>query len=103
MKALFYFAALGPDLYDDGFLNVTNVDISSVVINQMADMHRAKEEIECTIQRCNCSELSLLILLLFFFCSVSHMDARKMEFIPDQCFDLIIDKGNANLMLSRYR
>jgi hypothetical protein len=21
------------------------------------------------------------------------MDARNMEFIPDQCFDLILDKG----------
>lgn len=71
MNALFCFAALGPDLYDDGFLNVTNVDISSVVINQMADMHRTKEEIECTLQRCNCSELYFVdtsfVLLLFSF------------------------------------
>lgn len=26
-------------------------------------------------------------------CIVTVMDARNLEFIPDQCFDLIIDKG----------
>lgn len=26
--------------------------------------------------------------------AVSNMDARRMEFIPDQCFDLVLDKGN---------
>lgn len=31
--------------------------------------------------------------------SDSVMDARKMEFIPDQCFDLIIDKGNNSIAL----
>ncbi len=62
---------LGSDLYDAGYLNITNIDISTVVINQMTDMYRAKEEME-----------------------FSTMDARRMEFIPDQCFDLVLDKGN---------
>jgi hypothetical protein len=39
---------LGADLYDAGFLNITNIDISTVVINQMTDLHRTKEEMECT-------------------------------------------------------
>lgn len=61
-----FLQALGPDLYDDGFLNVTNIDISSVVINQMADMHRAKEEIECTQNNVSVV-VSLLIIPLFSF------------------------------------
>eukprot|EP01033_Poteriospumella_lacustris_P000825 gene825-588_t len=63
-------ANLGADLYDAGFLNITNIDISTVVINQMTDLHRTKEEME-----------------------FSNMDARRMEFIPDQCFDLVLDKA----------
>ena len=31
---------------------------------------------------------------------VTVMDARKMEFIPDQCFDLIIDKGISTTTLT---
>jgi hypothetical protein len=30
------------------------------------------------------------------------MDARNMEFIPDQCFDLILDKGNCFLSVTSY-
>jgi hypothetical protein len=27
------------------------------------------------------------------------MDARKMEYVPDQCFDLILDKGLLDTLL----
>lgn len=27
------------------------------------------------------------------FVIVTVMDARKMEYVPDQCFDLVVDKG----------
>jgi hypothetical protein len=33
-------------------------------------------------------------LIMIAYVSVSNMDARRMEFIPDQCFDLVLDKGN---------
>eukprot|EP01031_Cornospumella_fuschlensis_P033786 gene33786-40881_t len=58
------------DIYDAGFPNITNIDISEVAINLMSDLFGEKEEMEFTV-----------------------MDARKMEYVPDQCFDLIVDKG----------
>lgn len=33
------------------------------------------------------------------FVSVTVLDARNMEFIPNQCFDLIIDKGMMNIQV----
>lgn len=67
---------LGSDLYDDGFTNITNIDISSVVISEMSDRYMDKEEME-----------------------FSQMDARRMELIPDDCFDLSIDKGLFDALL----
>jgi len=63
-------SSLGADLYDDGYLNITNVDTSSVVISQMTDLHGDREEMEYTV-----------------------MDCRNLEYLPDNCFDLIIDKA----------
>jgi hypothetical protein len=43
----FYFTGLGAELYDDGFTNITNIDTSMVVINQMNDRYSDREEMEC--------------------------------------------------------
>jgi ubiquinone/menaquinone biosynthesis C-methylase UbiE len=69
-------AGLGADIYSDGFLNITNVDISSVVVSQMTSMYAQFDEME-----------------------YSTMDARRMEFIPYCCFDVIIDKALFDSML----
>ena len=45
-------ARLGAALYDAGYLNITNIDSSSVVISQMTDRYADKEEMEC---ECACS------------------------------------------------
>jgi EEF1A lysine methyltransferase 4 len=63
-------STLGGDLYKLGYQNITNVDISEVVVNQMSDKYVDYEEME-----------------------FNAMDARSMELIPDSCFDVIIDKG----------
>lgn len=63
-------SSLGADLYDEGYINVTNIDTSSVVINQMNDKYADREEMEYTV-----------------------MDATNLEFLPDACFNLVIDKG----------
>lgn len=60
---------LGPELHDKGFCNLTCIDTSTVVINQMSDRYADKEDMEFTV-----------------------MDVKNME-IPDACFDLIIDKA----------
>lgn len=69
-------SALGCDMYDDGFHNITNIDISEVVINQMTDKYSSREHMEYTV-----------------------MDARNMEYIPDECFDVIIDKALLDALL----
>ncbi len=69
-------SALGCDMYDDGFQNITNIDISEVVINQMTDKYSSKEHMEYTV-----------------------MDARNMEYIPDECFDVIVDKALFDALL----
>ena len=61
---------LGASLYREGCKNVTCIDSSSVVINQMSDKYSSHEEMEFTV-----------------------MDATDMEYIPDQTFDLVIDKA----------
>lgn len=38
---------LGAEIYDLGYVNITNIDISSVVINQMSDLYSDREEMEC--------------------------------------------------------
>ena len=67
---------MGSCLFDEGYLNITNVDISTVVINQMDSLYGGKEEMEFSV-----------------------MDARNLEHIPEQCFDVVIDKGELFMML----
>lgn len=63
-------STLGADLYQIGYQNITNIDISEVVVNQMAGKYQDLEEME-----------------------FNAMDARHLGDIPDECFDIIIDKG----------
>ena len=64
------------DLHDAGCCNVSSIDLSSVVIQQMADRYRDKEEMEFTV-----------------------MDATNLDFFPNECFDLVIDKGLTDAVL----
>ena len=88
---------LSASLYNQGYRNITNFDISTVVISQMSDTYAQLEDMEC--KRAVHPHNSLLISLsknashTTMLCTVTVMDARNLEFIPDQCFDLIIDKG----------
>ena len=45
--AICFILELGADLYSDGFTNITNIDISSVVISQMTTLFAKLEEMEC--------------------------------------------------------
>ena len=78
---------LSEDLYLSGYMNVTGIDISSVVIQQMSQRCADKGELECMLRVC--------IFALYAssnICLVMAMDATEMEF-PDECLDFIIDKG----------
>mmetsp|Transcript_3275 Transcript_3275/g.3238 ORF Transcript_3275/g.3238 Transcript_3275/m.3238 type:complete len:222 (+) Transcript_3275:17-682(+) len=67
---------LGPDLYDAGYTNITHIDTSMIVINQMNDRYFDREEMEFTF-----------------------MDATNMEHIPDDCFDIVLDKALLDTLL----
>lgn len=63
-------SAVGASVYKEGCKNVTCIDSSAVVINQMSDKYSAYDEMEFTV-----------------------MDATDMEYIADKTFDLVIDKA----------
>ena len=69
-------STFGCEMYDDGFRNITNIDVSEVVINQMADKYSSREDMEFTV-----------------------MDVRNMEYIPDETFDAVIDKALFDALL----
>jgi hypothetical protein len=46
-----YSSGIGAELYDAGFLNITNIDISTVVINHMAQVYSSREEMECKFKK----------------------------------------------------
>ncbi|OXU27110.1 hypothetical protein TSAR_005725 [Trichomalopsis sarcophagae] len=69
-------STLGMDLYDAGYKNVVNIDVSQVVIKQMQDLNRVK--------RPN---------LVF-----EQMDATKMTY-DDGKFSVVLDKGTLDALM----
>eukprot|EP00164_Ancoracysta_twista_P003768 GFYU01005051.1.p1 GENE.GFYU01005051.1~~GFYU01005051.1.p1 ORF type:complete len:210 (+),score=37.99 GFYU01005051.1:48-677(+) len=70
---------LSEDMYADGFKNIDNIDISSVVINAMEQKYR--QEPVC------CPEMTWKV-----------MDVRSLEY-PSEYFDVVLDKGTMDAML----
>eukprot|EP00999_Lentomonas_sp_LEN2_P000228 NODE_1223_length_947_cov_98.546341_g1177_i0.p1 GENE.NODE_1223_length_947_cov_98.546341_g1177_i0~~NODE_1223_length_947_cov_98.546341_g1177_i0.p1 ORF type:complete len:230 (+),score=40.37 NODE_1223_length_947_cov_98.546341_g1177_i0:133-822(+) len=66
---------LSAQLYEAGYQNITNVDISEVCTNQMKQRYKDMDKMEWV-----------------------RMDATKMDF-PDATYDLVIDKGTADSIL----
>lgn len=69
-------SSLGASIYDQGYVNITNIDSSQVVISRCQDLYVDKMEMEYTM-----------------------MDARNVDAIPGECFDLIIDKALFDALL----
>ena len=63
-------------MYDDGFINSINIDISQVVTKAMMEKYRDKQTMRFI-----------------------HMDARNMEDFGDATFDGAIDKGTLDAIL----
>lgn len=68
---------LSEDLYDAGFNNIDNVDISAVVVRQMMDRNKSKRPTMQFVQ----------------------MDLLKMSF-ADNTFDCVIDKGTLDAIMT---
>lgn len=69
-------SSLGAEMYDDGIVNITNADVSAVVVNLMQERFADRSEMEFTV-----------------------MNATRMEFLPDDCFNLIVDKALLDALL----
>lgn len=104
-----FYLGLGPDLYDAGYTNITHIDTSMIVINQMNDRYFDREEMECKlflslfliiITFIILFSLNFTLFYLFFFLKlVTFMDATNMEHIPDDCFDIVLDKALLDTLL----
>ncbi|KAJ2963774.1 hypothetical protein NQZ79_g1198 [Umbelopsis isabellina] len=68
-------STLGEDMYDDGYKNITNIDYSATVIQQMAE---------------RCSDRPEMKWL--------EMDIRDLKF-DDRTFDVVIDKGTMDALM----
>jgi len=66
---------LSEEMYDDGYINSINIDISQVVIKAMQDKYRDKQTMRFL-----------------------HMDTRNLEF-DEATFDAVIDKGTLDSLL----
>lgn len=69
---------LSEEMFDEGFQNITNIDISSTVVKAMNEKYKDKPTTFKYLQ----------------------MDARAMDF-PDNSFDVIIDKATLDSVLVR--
>ena len=70
-------ADFSADLYDEGYQNITNVDISSVVISQMMEKHKEERP-----------KMHWLV-----------MDITDMEEFETDSFDLAVDKSTIDALL----
>ena len=66
---------LSEDMFEDGFANISNVDISRVVIDQMGDKYKDKPAL-----------------------TFQQMNVCSLEF-PDESFDAVIVKGTMDAIL----
>lgn len=67
---------MSEDMAKDGYEHIANIDISSVVIEQMREKHK---------------EIPQLTYM--------QMDVRDMSFFGDKSFDCVIDKGTLDAMM----
>jgi SAM-dependent methyltransferase len=67
------------DLYDDGYTNITNIDYSSTVIQNMQQLHT-----------------TIRPLMQW-----RVMDMTRMEDVPDDSFDVVIDKAAMDAIMTQ--
>ncbi|KAF8719866.1 hypothetical protein HU200_024627 [Digitaria exilis] len=67
---------LSEDMAKDGYEDIVNIDISSVVIEQMREKHKEIQQL-----------------------TYMQMDVRYMSFFGDESFDCVLDKGTLDAMM----
>lgn len=87
-------------MVSDGYEDIINIDISSVVINMMKKKYESLPQLKCIppliflILSCllyGLKELSLSKVCIH--CIDLQMDVRDMSAFADESFDSVIDKG----------
>nr|CAG8437682.1 5096_t:CDS:2 [Entrophospora candida] len=70
-------STLSEDMYDDGYCNITNIDFSNIVIDNMKEKNKHR------------SKMSWLV-----------MDVRDLKMLKDdESFDVVIDKGTMDALM----
>lgn len=68
-------AELSADMYDDGYLDITNIDYSKVCIDMMSEINKSRDHMKYEV-----------------------MDVRDLKF-EDNSFDIAIDKSTIDALL----
>ncbi len=74
-------------MYKDNYTNITNIDISDIVINQLKELYKAGYE-----------KMKCILSFIFTNLTVVEMDATNMTY-EDNKFDYIIDKGTLDALM----
>ncbi|KAG6525016.1 hypothetical protein ZIOFF_014968 [Zingiber officinale] len=79
---------MSEDMVMDGYVSISNIDISSVVIEMMIKKYEHIPQLECI----------LLSVPIISFANML-MDARDMTFFNDESFDCVMDKGTLDSLM----
>lgn len=93
---------MSEDMVSDGYAEIMNIDISSVVIEMMRKKYFNIPQLQCIL---DCLSFSLLLedaiylQLIPLWPADLRMDVRDMSMFPDESFDCAIDKGMHSSMV----
>ena len=95
-------------MVDDGYGDVVNIDISSVVIDAMNKKYSHRPQLKCAslslsvyyipIRGGSCGLLCVLMIMWKNKKTDLKMDVRDMKAFQDASFDAVIDKGNLSFI-----
>ena len=83
---------IGAKLYTEGYLYITNVDFSSVVIDYMRTTHQAFEEMDCKY-------FNHITLSWTTYFVDAQMDITEQTEIVQESFMCIFDKGTLDCVV----
>ncbi|RUS32017.1 hypothetical protein BC938DRAFT_476495 [Jimgerdemannia flammicorona] len=99
-------STLSEDMYDDGYKHITNIDFSTVVIENMRTRCADRSEMKCEYRKTRYVLMipsntpgDLCLRIHLRFCPKGlEMDIRALKF-DDLSFDIILDKGTMDALM----
>lgn len=82
-KYILNYKELSEQMYKDNYKQITNIDISDVVINKMNDLYKVD------FPEMKCIQIIKIVL---------EMDATNMSY-PDNSFEFVFDKGTLDALM----